>query len=198
MKKEHGTILFIRHAQTPANIAGVQVGYTRETDKLTEGGILACEKLALSLKERYVSIFGSRPLYLHRSDTHRTRETMEHVTRDFPGNLMVMTESPSLREIHMGNMIWSHEKSALKHTLKDHRVQIPWWESRHEVWQRMMWYTGSLDPSVDHIIFSHGIAISSLLQELTQTWNQTYPRIKNLDTIEIDMLRKTYSIHSLE
>ena len=78
MEYEKGKILLIRHAQTPANTIGRQIGYTKDTDILTSEGIHACRRLAEYLQERYAAVFESTTIYVHRSDTNRTLETMKY------------------------------------------------------------------------------------------------------------------------
>lgn len=187
MFREKWKILLIRHAETLANKNGEQIGYTHDTDVLTPEGVIECYKLAQSLKQAYASIFKENPVYIHRSSTNRTYETMKHVIERLPWNFIIETSSPLLWEIDMGDMIWTKEMAVIKAILHDHTKQIPWWESRLQVGKRMMQYVNWLNPQLSHIIFSHGIAISSLLQEATWKWEERYKKVKNLDIIELDL-----------
>ncbi len=171
-------ILLVRHAHTYWN-AQRQIGYSWATDRLDEKWYSQIPQLGKKLSHRIRSLLNSRKrrVYLHRSDTNRTRQTLEYSLKNLEWiDCKIVTPHLDLWEIDMWDMIGKIiDRDIYQRVFTSTHQRFPNGESRKDVAERMKRYLSSLDDDAIHVVFSHGVAISCTVHEIL--WDYT-KRIK--------------------
>ena len=181
-------VLLVRHAHTYGN-AQRHVWYSWETDRLDELWLTQIPHLEQKLAHRIRSLLHARKrkVIFHRSDTNRTRETLELSIRWLQGiDFELSAPHNDIGEIDMGDMTGKPlDKNLFQEVLTTTHNRFPNGECRKDVWNRMRRYLNSLEKDAIHVVFSHGVAISCAVHEII--WN--YKQIIKLQNASISHLR---------
>ena len=181
-----GNILLIRHAETQWNISW-KIGYTGESDVLTEKGInqaqLLGNRLSYILRQHGVE----KKVIIYLSETRRTRQTAHHAWL-----LWSYTDfciDPALNEIHMWSLldqdISLSKRDLFCRVIHGYDTSFPGWESVQDVQKRVLPFLQSRDPEALHVCFTHGISIASILRELVPD-EQYKPSNASVTRLHID------------
>ncbi len=168
-------ILLVRHAHTYGN-AQRKIGYSWETDKLDMLWFEQIPPLWKKLWDRIFSLLQERDrrVVLHRSDTNRTRQTLELSLWGLSGiEYELKIPHQDIGEIDMWDMTWKPiDIEVFRGVLSSVHRRFPNWECRKDVWNRMKRYMRSLEGNTIHVIFSHGVAISSIVHEILWDYDE--------------------------
>ncbi len=182
-------ILLVRHAHTYWN-AQRMIWYSGETDRLDELWHSQIAPLGEKLSKRIEGLLHTkrRRVVFHRSPTNRTRETLELSLGQLVGieDYHIRDPHGDLDEIHMWDMISKPiDEELFKRILSSVEERFPNGESRKDVGNRMWRYIRSLEPDTIHVVFSHGVAISSAVHEVLwsydkrlRLWNATISHLR--------------------
>jgi broad specificity phosphatase PhoE len=133
-------------------------------------------QLSKRLWERIISLLQTkkRKIIFHRSDTNRTRETLELSLHGIDWiDYSIREPHEDLGEIDMWDAVGRPiDQELFRKVLSSVNHRFPNGESRKDVGERMSRYINSLKKDTIHVVYSHWVAISSTVHEILWDYDE--------------------------